>query len=522
MDLRELDRSLVEARLKLQPPPPPATGTPIHRLSGFGNYATPTAASINRSIKAEDSDKHVQDENQGPNVQRHQHSSGGKATSSTVRAPSPGRLKQLSTDKSQFFLEMERRKDEAEQRERELARSKAVINEAEARHASQRLYEEAQRRERRLARLRLEERQREKTETPTTPCHRSHSLSSSMISAPRTPLYERADEIVKQREANLSKIRTSLRSSEQKSQSRVVVDPQQVIERLLSEAEALEKRREQDRLMLLELEKPRGAPEINEQSRRIFEQKNRERRLSFVERQDQELRRRESVILERQTEEAAKAIIKPSKVLSPNSVRETFHRLAEEDVIKLKERRESIQREYFSQFKFAPRIDETSRALAPKGSGGIESLYKNETGAERKQRLAEKLEQERMKDCTFHPAVVGNASWVDGVDLEERRQKREQERQERLRQAKWEAEMKEASECTFRPLVNPSPRTIHRRLSSPAANQPVKGMDQFLERKRLAEELKEQQREREERVFMQKLPPMNRRYTIAQPFNLSG
>jgi hypothetical protein len=71
-------------------------------------------------------------------------------------------------------------------------------------------------------------------------------------------------------------------------------------------------------------------------------------------------------------------------------------------------------------------------------------------------------------------------------------------------------------QCTFRPLIHPLPPS----LSEP---REIKGMEEHLWRRKLVEERKLQQQEREEQVFLTNLPPKsNRRYTIPEPFTLSS
>ena len=441
-----------------------------------------------------------------------------------VRPPSPARLQVLAADRTTFYSELQRKKQEEEAKlSKGVRKGLQTIN---IEQATQRLYNDFQRREMRLAKLRHDSMANEQSENKPPP-----TATKSKVMG--TPLHERAEDILQRKKENIIKLKIALEEQEigRRQRNSTVADPQEVTNRLIAEAESLRRKKEQDRLILLEQERPQGKPTIDLKSRLIAEKVNGEKK-SFIERQKEEEQKRKERLEARQTIEATKHISKSisgRKVLSPNSAKETAQRLSVVDYYRIQDAREKAAEDYYvSRFTFAPSVDPRSRALAPRGSGGLDSLYRNSEGSKKKRELAKRVEEERMKECTFQPLLFPSEYSLNrrDVSVEEDIERRQREREERVRRAKFEQELREANECTFAPVISrrSSLSTSIVSNDSSASGEimsTVKGMEAFMERKRQAAEMKEQQRRREEKVFLQNLPPLERRYTVAQPFQLS-
>ena len=147
--------------------------------------------------------------------------------------------------------------------------------------------------------------------------------------------------------------------------------------------------------------------------------------------------------------------------------------------------------------------------MAPLGSGGINELHLNSEAQRRKSILKSKIDDLELRDCTFQPLVHQSYKFSGNHN-------RIKQRDEKLRELKWNIEQRESNECTFRPYIHSSPKKCN---TNP---QQIPGLELYMQRRRLAEDLREEKREREEKVFLVNLPETRRRFTKPEPFQLSS
>ncbi|KAG0566104.1 hypothetical protein KC19_7G039000 [Ceratodon purpureus] len=191
---------------------------------------------------------------------------------------------------------------------------------------------------------------------------------------------------------------------------------------------------------------------------------------------------------------------------------ERLERLSHRDSQRRFHIRQRISDNYYSQFKFQPKIDQVSRMLSP--STNLHELYKNEKGKRSKEVLQQAAEQEFVQACTFHPEVNvrKSAGSLEGV-LENRRRFR-QEKAKNFEQLRVQKEMQEFKECTFKPDVHPLPPKEKERVV-------IKGLGRHLELQDLAKQMKKDQEEWERKVFFTHVYDLpKRQYTIPKPFVL--
>ena len=217
------------------------------------------------------------------------------------------RLNELATNKSNFFLEMEKRKKEYEN----LGMPKKIIHsESEISRTTDRLYEDAAKRSIKLENMRRQEMLKE---------NQGQVANNQTKQNFQTPIYERTEAFLRKKQESLNKFRIQ-RELETQSNSIKTVSIEEVTTRLISEANAREKRREAERQQALKQSECRGTPNINSRSKVLAQRLNGGK--SFIERQD--IVKRESELKSKQLEEELLRLSEKSvtKVLTPEEAAE--------------------------------------------------------------------------------------------------------------------------------------------------------------------------------------------------------
>lgn len=246
---------------------------------------------------------------------------------------------------------------------------------------------------------------------------------------------------------------------------------------------------------------------------------------SFLTRQQQFLRRLEQRKKQKEMELPCGHTFRPnignaSMILQCSTLQDGNEKTLNERLERLSHRdnqrryyiRQKISDNYYSQFKFQPKIDQMSKILS--ASTNLHELYKNEKGKRTKEALQQAAEQEFVQTCTFHPEVNTRKSAISVDSVLRNRRKFREDKAKNFEQLRLQMEMQEVKECTFKPDVHPVP---------PKEKEPVviKGLGRHLELQDLAKQMKKEQEEWERKVFLTRVHDLpKRQYTIPKPFTL--
>lgn len=193
---------------------------------------------------------------------------------------------------------------------------------------------------------------------------------------------------------------------------------------------------------------------------------------------------------------------------------------------KIKELEQQKEREM--QRQFHPHIDRISSLLARPRS--VDEMSKAVEVQRAKKLAEEKVLQEEREKCTFHPQLISKTPrerphttgttpysnktrpasaqragpWKEQrhIQLLESVNKANDERQRKLIEEKKQKEYESLKECTFQPvLIARRGRSQSAQRSKPPVTSMVKGMDRFMELKRMAEQKKKEELKTLSKVF---------------------
>jgi len=198
-------------------------------------------------------------------------------------------------------------------------------------------------------------------------------------------------------------------------------------------------------------------------------------------------------------------------------------RLSDLDFERKQQKQQALQQEYYERYSFKPRLNKRSKKLGRAST--IEELVAPARSSVVKQRIREEQEREFRSSCPFKPTtnpvnVFASSSGyneehpislIDDINL------RKAAKEEKLSRAKMQIEAKQMQECTFQPRITGKPKP-------PKKPVFVRGIRKFMERKKYAEKLEQDERERVERAFKVNSNILKSRkggrYTEAKPFKL--
>lgn len=297
------------------------------------------------------------------------------------------------------------------------------------------------------------------------------------------------------------------------------------------------------------------TPKINENSQRIVEESEMfaGSRRDFVQRQKEWMKAQQrrlemdkqivGVLTEPQfrpqINENSEAIIAAKTAAALEDQSGKIDRLAYRDKARKEALQEAIKEQYHAQFSYQPDINPVSKVIGR--SSKLTELVTNERSKKAKERIAREAERQFQQDYTFKPAIQSGEAGgqessrilKDPESLTKNIQQMRLEKERRIEEARKELEYAELKECTFQP-VKISER---RRVKQPDGPILVRGLGKYLERKEAARRQAEEQREREEKVFL--VHPVggarspaagaaaagagsHNVFTIPQPFHLHG
>ena len=178
-----------------------------------------------------------------------------------------------------------------------------------------------------------------------------------------------------------------------------------------------------------------------------------------------------------------------------------------------------LSREHYSKYTFEPRINPISKKLG-RSSSLNEMAFAN-TSKESKKRVAEEKAAEQERKCSFTPKINNsenfkyiNSHYKQGEQISQVISEQMSLKQQRHEDLKKVHEYESMKECTF------APQNIGKKANLDAKVK-VKGIERFLELREIAKRKEEEQKEREEKVFILN-PSYNPDipYTVPKPFNL--
>ncbi|EAS02389.1 hypothetical protein TTHERM_00727490 (macronuclear) [Tetrahymena thermophila SB210] len=367
------------------------------------------------------------------------------------------------------------------------------------------------------------------------------------------PLYQRVDEVVKERQESRLQLQMQTQNDQQYTfkpilnpKSEVIakdkIDGKSVVQRLLDDIQEKEQRKSK----IIENHNHSVSqmctfqPSINPSNRDDDEQKDSEsyqkRQEEFVQRQYlmadylkekleakiKEIYSNSEYTFKPQVNQVSKYLIEADEERATETTNDKIKRLHEQDNLKKQIVQEQIQKAYYDQFQFKPEINPLSKKIARKRS--LDSLAFDKDKNQKKKKIKEKVENEKMKECTFQPTVNKNKKYnnlkshyaADNIQQSLKEEKENKEKQ--INQIKKQIEYEEMKECTFNPVTKQLESVDYKEKL-----QNMRGIDKFLQQKELAKKQQEINKKREEEVFnvkdMSQYRDSNK--TVIQPFKLS-
>eukprot|EP00798_Chlamydomonas_sp_ICE-L_P015261 gene15262-21344_t len=186
--------------------------------------------------------------------------------------------------------------------------------------------------------------------------------------------------------------------------------------------------------------------------------------------------------------------------------------------------KDALKQHYYSQFTFSPHINQRSKSIGRRHS--LMELHSGDQERTRhsRERAVALVEQRDAAECTFKPTInprsakiaasrrKSKSSLLDGVASEQLHQARAA----RMHEVRTMREYEEMRECTFKPEVNKSdPKPVLQK----ASNSLPPGTSRYLELQALARKKKEEQKQREDKVWWTAPQGNTRLYTVPEPFS---
>jgi len=196
-------------------------------------------------------------------------------------------------------------------------------------------------------------------------------------------------------------------------------------------------------------------------------------------------------------------------------------RLSDFDFERKQQKQQALKQEYYERYSFKPRLNKKSLKLGKAST--MKELVAPARRSETKRKILEEQEREFKASCPFKPTTnpvnvfVSSSRYneehpvtlIDDISL------RQAAKEEKLSLAKMQIEAKEMQECTFQPRITGKPKPQKKPVF-------VRGIRKFMERKKYAEKLEQDEKARVERAFKvnKNILRMRKggRYTEAKPF----
>jgi len=197
--------------------------------------------------------------------------------------------------------------------------------------------------------------------------------------------------------------------------------------------------------------------------------------------------------------------------------------LSDVDFERKQQNQQALQQEYYERYSFRPRLNKKSKIIGRRST--IEELVAPARSSAVKKKILEQQEHEFKSSCPFKPKTNPVNVFASSSGYNEEHpltligdiNARKAAKEEKLSQAKIQIEAKQMQECTFQPQITGKPK-------HPKKPVFVRGIRKFMERKKHAEKLEEEERERVKRAFKvnKNILKMRKggRYTETRPFKL--
>ena len=456
------------------------------------------------------------------------------------------KLEQLCKPKTEIIEKREKLKRELEEKENEectfrpnLTKPRERLNRSWSElPVQERLYKDAESKfNQREKRTRMKE-EMEANSYPYQPQIQSSTQKLSGKSRERPPIYQRVLEVQKERNEYLQTIRKSAEEKEpnltfkpsidKKSQRMALIRKIKNEETNLPVSEKLSRNASQKMIRRQEemsSEDYTFSPQIsvnseypNPTSDFLERQKQVQERVASKRKQLLEKIQASQYTFKPQINQNSHYMTISSKERNKESQEQRYYRMSSKDWKKRTDKQNRLNEEYYSQYKFEPKINSLSKQL-----GRTVSLNElsNVQDFQKKQKLKQRqLEKDMEKDCSFKPSLMSNkkyqnvtSNYRQSEDISNTIQEQQRQKQQRIENLKKQREVSELQSCTFQPEL------IEKRIEE--TEEEVKGLERFLELKDMARKNQLEKQQRERKAFLMELPyDPNRSVTVPEPFKL--
>lgn len=186
---------------------------------------------------------------------------------------------------------------------------------------------------------------------------------------------------------------------------------------------------------------------------------------------------------------------------SPMTLMQKSRKLSDGNVEKVK-KQEVIRENFYAQFRHSPEINENSRKIGR--SSSISKLTENHSKDKLRQKRAEELFNEDVKNCTFSPGINQSkqfsyiqSGYKQNAEIMKNIEKNLTDRTQKSKEIKYTYDYNELKNCSFKPEIK---KTINRTGSL----NTVKGLERYFELKEISKRLAKEKYERELKVFSQR------------------
>ena len=273
-------------------------------------------------------------------------------------------------------------------------------------------------------------------------------------------------------------------------------------------------------------------PKINPTSEMLVEDQD----VSFLERQNKHIVRREQRLMQKMRESCNEYTFKPDIQTTSDVLKKSRHSARENETMKervermsrkeskLQEnKKDNIKDEYYKQFSYKPKVNKISDKLAR--STPLSELVQNQRHKLKMKKVTAKVEQETMKECTFKPSIAPRSRSMtpqpsrrilvsEPETLTERAKEREMQREAAMEEIRKSRDFEELRDCSFTPKIN-------RRVIKAKGPVVVRGLVRHLEVQQNANRKAQEKKSREDKAFYRKISSSPVCYTVPEPFDLT-
>ncbi|CAI2385956.1 unnamed protein product [Moneuplotes crassus] len=340
------------------------------------------------------------------------------------------------------------------------------------------------------------------------------------------PIYERVDEIQKNKNDYLTKLKveTEMNNDHINFQPKVNKQSEKILEKKAKMGQNMKnhsvvKRLTEDAAIRIEKEQKKREeinyeisaqypfkPQLSTYSTPSLENKN------FHERQQEFLHKKHERQEFHRNNEGRDFTFKPqinstSAVIveaDPDRCTETreqkYGRLYKTDFQKAETTRQTIEQELYGKYDFKPQICPLSRVMAAQRESGNLLEYTQNTKSTLGHSVHQEIDSKSRKECTFKPKINRNytnvkSAYVNKSEMKAKLQEKAMERRQKEEQKRMDREYEELRDCTFKPTINTGIPEAHNEIVV------VRGLSRHMELQELKQKKDHDRLQREIEVF---------------------